>query len=742
MGTDALPEDGDVTVPAAKKPQPSTGSGDRALDAWLTKMEKSYGEGTFSTVGVPSYEVISTGSLTLDTKLSVGGYIRGRLYELWGPDGAGKTSLALIGCAQAQKAVPDRRVGYIDMEHRLDGKWAASLGVDISRMIQVRPNNAEEVADQLKDMLRSGLFSMVVVDSVGAMIPEKEMDKDAGESAMGKKAQVVTRMVQIAAVDADKSGTVVIFINQVRANFSYGCVHGETPVPFVDGSSALMRDVVRNKIHGEVWAWSESEGRFVPRPIVGWHDNGSLESNSWVHLTTDVIESRGGRHGFTLTPEHLVMTPDGWCRADALNVGDRVASTYRSVVNGDLHDFLWGTLSGDCHITSKGQLVMQDSVDPEYVAWKVEMLSPFSWSTQAVKGSRISHRSSWHHELRRIKGELGRRDPSVFLRDHYSLLGLAVWYMDDGWIEYNGTDTPRAAISVPRGDSAEVIDLLSGHGWEVTYTKGSVYFSRRSSMAFFRSIAHLVHPSMERKLPQSLRGRFFPFTLSHRVVQQRDWVTILRRQDGRNRDLRWPCDARKYDITVEGESNYLVGGVSNGVVVHNSDTTTPGGFALKHVTTGKMQVKQAGRSDALLKVKIDGEERVVGYHMAVAIQRNSVAPARRTAEFVLVTVPTLRYGPIGIDQADEAVTIGLSTGVIQRAGAWYTFGEHRVNGRDSLVSLVRAGGLASEIREHALAVVAADVTEENLDTAEGGDDGDDGEDASGPQFRKGAGGRD
>lgn len=215
-------------MPPSKKAAAAAAS-DAALNKWLAKMDTSYGEGVFQQMEESApYEVVSSGSLALDFSLGVGGLIAGRTYELWGTEHSGKTTLSFLLSAMHQRAHPTKRTAYIDMEHRADKSWAKAWGVDTTRMFLVRPNSAEEVADLLKDTLRSGFFSFVVVDSVGAMIPEKEMDKDAEESAMGRKAQVVTRMVQIASVEADKSGTTVLYINQVRANFAYG---GDTTTP-------------------------------------------------------------------------------------------------------------------------------------------------------------------------------------------------------------------------------------------------------------------------------------------------------------------------------------------------------------------------------------------------------------------------------------------------------------------------------------------------------------------------------
>jgi recombination protein RecA len=190
-----------------------------AADKFREKFAKTFGEGTIIRASERSpYEVIPTGSLTLDHALGVGGWVRGRLVEIWGDNAVGKTTLSLLSLAEAQRAYPDLEAGFIDMEQTFDRDHAERLGVDVERLFLVTPPSAEDVADSLKSMLTSELFSIIVVDSIGAMIPEKEKEKAADEATVAMQAKIVTRMVKIAATEAAACGTVVIFLNQVRAN--------------------------------------------------------------------------------------------------------------------------------------------------------------------------------------------------------------------------------------------------------------------------------------------------------------------------------------------------------------------------------------------------------------------------------------------------------------------------------------------------------------------------------------------
>lgn len=205
------------------------GGSKSALDKWREDFAKNHGIEAQKPKVVP-YEVVSTGSLALDKALRTGGYVRGRLYEIWGPEGAGKTSLAYNGIASAQEKFPKLVACFIDVEGRFDPTLAIMHGVDLDRMLLIQPQTSEEVADQVRSVLERGdLFSILVVDSIGSMTARAEFDKDAGDAIVGKNPNIVTRMVKVAVHTAKKSNAVVLLLNQQRAQIgSYG---GGTTTP-------------------------------------------------------------------------------------------------------------------------------------------------------------------------------------------------------------------------------------------------------------------------------------------------------------------------------------------------------------------------------------------------------------------------------------------------------------------------------------------------------------------------------
>lgn len=218
-----------VAVPAkaAKAPRKPSGPSVAALAKFEADFAKSHGEGTIRRTNTPTvYDVLPTGSITLDYALGVGGLVEGRIIEMWGPEGAGKTTLACLMMAESQRKHPQKMVAVVDVEQTWDSPLAEKLGVDNDRVFLVQPPNAESVADIVKDLVASPIVALTLLDSIGAMIPEEEIEKNAGDATVGTTAKIITRMVKIAAVRARQTGNTLVVINQVRA--SIGNFRGAT----------------------------------------------------------------------------------------------------------------------------------------------------------------------------------------------------------------------------------------------------------------------------------------------------------------------------------------------------------------------------------------------------------------------------------------------------------------------------------------------------------------------------------
>ncbi|MBQ3150038.1 MAG: recombinase RecA [Clostridia bacterium] len=188
-----------------------------ALETALTQVRKSFGEGAVMRLGETKglkVETISTGSISLDTALGVGGLPRGRIIEIYGPEASGKTTLALHVIAEAQKKGGE--AAFIDAEHALDPVYAENLGVDIDSLLVAQPDDGEQALEIAEALLRSGAIDVMVVDSVAALVPRAEIEGEMGDSHMGQHARLMSQALRKLAGAVSKTGTIIIFINQLR----------------------------------------------------------------------------------------------------------------------------------------------------------------------------------------------------------------------------------------------------------------------------------------------------------------------------------------------------------------------------------------------------------------------------------------------------------------------------------------------------------------------------------------------
>ena len=189
----------------------------KVLELTLGKLEKSYGKGVVMKLGdkiAEDIEVIPTGSIGLDLALGVGGYPRGRVVEIYGPESSGKTTLTIHAIAEVQKQ--GGIAAFIDAEHAFDSVYASSLGVDIDNLLISQPDNGEQALEIAFHLISSGAVDLVVVDSVAALTPKSEIDGEMGDSKMGLHARLMSQALRKLTATISKTGCTCIFINQIR----------------------------------------------------------------------------------------------------------------------------------------------------------------------------------------------------------------------------------------------------------------------------------------------------------------------------------------------------------------------------------------------------------------------------------------------------------------------------------------------------------------------------------------------
>ena len=190
---------------------------EKALADALKAIEKQYGKGAVMRLGdqvEDKIEVIPTGSIALDVALGVGGYPKGRIVEIYGPESSGKTTFALHAIAEAQKK--GGYAAFIDAEHALDPAYAKNLGVDVENLILSQPDNGEQALEIVEALVRSNAIDIIVIDSVAALVPKAEIDGDMGSSYIGLQARLMSQAMRKLAGAINKTKTIAIFINQIR----------------------------------------------------------------------------------------------------------------------------------------------------------------------------------------------------------------------------------------------------------------------------------------------------------------------------------------------------------------------------------------------------------------------------------------------------------------------------------------------------------------------------------------------
>ena len=189
----------------------------KALQAAMSKIEKDFGKGSIMRMGdeqIENVDVIPTGSIGLNAALGVGGYPKGRIIEIYGPESSGKTTLAIHAIAEAQKA--GGIAAFIDAEHAFDRFYAQKLGVDVDNLLISQPDNGEQALEIADQLIRSAAIDIIVIDSVAALTPKKEIEGDMGDSAVGLHARLMSQALRKVTSTISKTNTTCIFINQLR----------------------------------------------------------------------------------------------------------------------------------------------------------------------------------------------------------------------------------------------------------------------------------------------------------------------------------------------------------------------------------------------------------------------------------------------------------------------------------------------------------------------------------------------
>lgn len=230
----------------AKEKKSAVKDTDAALDDAISQIKKKFGKGSVMRLGdrtAVDVDVIPSGSLTLDKALGIGGYPKGRIIEIYGPESSGKTTLTLHAIAQAQKQ--GGKAAFIDAEHAIDPVYAKNLGVDIDELILSQPDSGEQALEIAEMLVRSGVIDLIVIDSVAALVPQVELDGEMGDAAVGLQARLMSKALRKLSGVMNKTNCTVIFINQLREKI--GVMYGN-PETTTGGRALKFYSSVRVEI--------------------------------------------------------------------------------------------------------------------------------------------------------------------------------------------------------------------------------------------------------------------------------------------------------------------------------------------------------------------------------------------------------------------------------------------------------------------------------------------------------------
>ncbi len=678
---------------------------EKALELALGQIEKQFGKGALMRLGADQQvkaDAIPTGALSLDLALGIGGLPRGRVVEIYGPESSGKSSLALHCIAEAQKL--GGIAAFIDAEHALDPVYARAIGVDIDELLVSQPDTGEQALEIADMLVRSGAIDMIVIDSVAALVPRAEIEGEMGDSHVGLQARLMSQALRKLAGNLNRSRTSCVFINQLREKIGvmFGCMSWDTRVTLADGSQEFIGKIVDDEMPVEVLSYDPDIGRIVARKVTGWFDNGRTDE----FLRFTVAKGSGnGRSQFSCTPNHSIMTPGGWREAHELIVGDRVIQSVPHYLSDLQWEVLLGGLMGDSTLapTRSGHGARlrwgHRAGQVEYGDWKASLFANVRPSRTTHERGAVVYDVQPLPELAELRQALTFGGKKVVNHDYLKRLtplSLAIWYMDaatftlatQGEQARSGGESGRSEICVeaiePTSRDRLVEHLRDTWGIEPTPIDRAgtavLRFATDETAKLHALIAPFVHPSMEHKLLPTYRGRFRiePVFAQMRYVPTPMPITKIERRS--------PMKGRthRFDIEVEGTHNYFV----DGVMVHNSPETTPGGRALKFYSSVRLDVR---RIESLK----DGQD-FVGNRVRVKVVKNKVASPFRQAEFDLL------YGE-GISKEGSILDVGVDSGVIKKAGAWYQYeGEQLGQGRENARQFLKENDdIAREIEKKA-----------------------------------------
>jgi len=653
----------------------STKSGqNKALQHAVDEIKERFGEGAIMTmceIHAVNVDTIPTGSIAMDLALGVGGMPRGRVIEIYGTESSGKTTLSLHVIAEAQKK--GGVCAFIDAEHAMDPDYAKRIGVDVDSLLISQPDSGEQALQIVETLVKSGNIDVIVVDSVAALTPQREIEGEIGDQHMGLQARLMSQACRKLSGIMAKSNTMVIFLNQTRMKIGmvFGCLNYKSKVNLASGGTEWIGKIVNQKKKVDILSYDWKKKQIISRPINGWFNNGRTDK----FLQITAYKPYGnGRSQFSCTPNHPILTPTGWRQASELKKNDLVMAAAPFKLSPSQYEIILGSLMGDGNLSGT---IHKDSLgvrfrlghglkQESYLRWKAGLFGNLQGCFTKTKNS-IKFDLTPLPELYNLKKEVCKNKHKFLSADFISKLtplALAIWYMDDGHLDVRNINKNKARIFIcvqtihPSSRIFITKMLKERYDIEVKIRKqGNLpvfCFDQANTNKFLNLVKQYIYPSMNYKLLPRYQNKF--------SVEPKFFQEILKPVALPILDIKIKPKTKsmiRFDIGVNKLHNFL----ADGIIVHNSPETTPGGLALKFYASVRINLTRTAQ--------IKSGDEIIGNRVKAKVVKNKVAAPFRTAEFDI-------YYNEGISKAGDALRAGLTTGLIKQSGSFFTFDGEKI----------------------------------------------------------------